>query len=328
MSDTVVDVGVVGVGNMGANHARTYASMDGVNLAGVTDADTEQATEIAAQYGTETLDEASLFETVDAATIAVPTEFHYGLTKDALENGVDVLVEKPFIADPDNGRDLIACAEANDAVIQVGHVERFNPVVETLADLLADETVIAAQAHRLMPPPDRSIDDSATMDLMIHDLDLVLALLTPSIDACHGVGTADGRYAVGTLEFGQDGMATLTASHVTEEPVRRLTFSTADRRIKADLLDHTIEIHHAGADGPTDTHGVTCRDAEVVEEFTPPNTDPLEQELQAFRECVTTGTVPRVTARDGIEAVEVAQAIDADRKHNSGSADALKVRPD
>lgn len=321
MSESGVDIGVIGVGSMGANHAQGYASMDGVTLGGVADADPDQATTIADRFDTTALEVDALLETVDAVSVAVPTEYHYGLTRSAVDAGVDVLVEKPFVADPANGRELIECASANDVLIQVGHVERFNPVVETVDRLLTDQDVIAAQAHRLSPPPDRSIDDSATMDLMIHDLDLLLALLDPDIRACHGVGTAAGRYAVGTLEFEDGVVASLTASRVTEEPVRRLTFSTTAYRLKADLLTQSIELHHAGRDGPTDTDGLTCREAGVVEEFTVADSDPLDEELQSFVDSVRTRTEPRVTAADGLDVVEVAKTIEADRSPDAGASE-------
>lgn len=319
MSDSGVEVGVVGVGSMGVNHVESYAAMDEVTLVGVADADPEQATAVADTYDTTALEVDTLYERVDAVSIAVPTEYHYGLTRDAVETGVDVLVEKPFVADPAKGRELIECATDNEAIIQVGHVERFNPVVDAVEELLADQDVIAAQAHRLMSPPDRPIDDSATMDLMIHDIDLVSTLLDGGIEACHGVGTAGGRYTVGSVVFDDGSVASLTASRVTEQPVRRLSFTTTAYRLNADLLTQSIEIHHAGNAGPTDTDALKCRETGVVEEFSVGDTDPLDRELDSFIECVTTRTQPRVTAADGVDAVEVAKAVDDDRGADPGA---------
>lgn len=135
---------------MGNHHVRVYDEFPGAELAGVTDADPERAEAIAAEYSTETFDVDELIDRIDVATVTVLTEYHYEVTRRCIDVGVDVLVKKPIFGDPDRGRELVRAAERADVALQVGHVERYNPVVETLEDIVPDLDVIAVEAERLV----------------------------------------------------------------------------------------------------------------------------------------------------------------------------------
>ncbi|WP_256391975.1 Gfo/Idh/MocA family protein [Natronoarchaeum rubrum] len=309
MSDRI-RAGVVGVGSMGANHARVYDELDATELAGVYDADTERAREVADRLGTEALPLDELLETAAAVSIAVPTRFHHETASECIEREVDVLVEKPFVADPAEGRDLVERAAERDVTLQVGHVERFNPVVTALQELVDDLDVFAVSAERLGPPLDRDIGDSVVTDLMIHDLDVVLDTFGGSVQSVAATGRDDGSYAVANAEFDSGVVARFAASRVTQEKVRELTISARDCRVKADFIDQTIEIHRSSS--PEFVRGdgnVRHRHENVVERVTVERREPLKNELRSFVEAAATNTEPVVSGEDGLRALELTETI-------------------
>lgn len=311
MSEPPLHAGVVGVGSMGENHARIYDDLDDVTLAGIFDASAERARTVAARYDTRAMDLDTFVDAVDLATIAVPTAHHYDLTRTCLRNGIDVLVEKPFVDDPEAGRDLIAVADDHDATIQVGHVERFNPAVQTLRDLVDDLDVMSVTARRLGPPPNREIEDTAVTDLMIHDVDVLLDLVDGSLVSYDAFGTAECRYATAALAFDSGVVGHLTASRVTQEKVRELTISAAECRVKVDYLDQSVEIHRASTPEYLDADDdVRYRHENVVEQLTVEREEPLTNELRSFVEAVATGSEPVVTAEEALDVLEVTKAID------------------
>jgi predicted dehydrogenase len=311
VSDPPLRAGVVGVGCMGENHARVYDDIDDATLAGVFDVSTDRATAVADRFDTRALSLDELAETVDIASIAVPTAHHYDVATTCIRNGVDVLVEKPFVADPERGRDLIAVAEEHDATVQVGHVERFNPAVETLRSLVDGLDIVSVTARRLGPPPERDIADTAVMDLMIHDIDVVLDLVDESVASYDAFGTAGGRYATAALAFDSAVVGHLTASRVTQETVRELTISAADCRVKMDYMDQSVELHRATSPEylaeESDGH---YHHENVVERLSVDQGEPLANELRSFVDSVVTGSEPVVTAEEGLTVLELTQAID------------------
>lgn len=309
MSESV-KAGVIGVGSMGQNHVRVYRDLPGVELVGVYDADFERAEEIADEYDTAALTMGELLETSDAVSIAVPTQYHYDAARECIDAGVNVLVEKPFVADPKNGRKLIDFAEERDVTLQVGHVERFNPAVRTLMDLVDDLDVIAVTTERLGPPLDREIDDSAVMDLMIHDIDIVLAIAGGDVQTVNAVGTNEGAYAAANIQFDDDTVAELTASRVTQEKVRQLTISAVDERVKVDYIDQSIEIHRQSAPEYVDDGDVRYRHENVVEKLTVDQGEPLNKELASFTDAVRTGSDPVVSGEAGLRALEITRKLD------------------
>lgn len=306
-----VKAGVIGVGSMGQNHARVYDELTETSLVGVYDADPDQARSVADSHGTEAMPLDDLLASAEVVSIAVPTQYHYEMASQCIEQGVDVLVEKPFVADPADGRDLIERADRHDVTLQVGHVERFNPVVSALQRIISDLDVVAVCAERLGPPLDREIDDTAVMDLMIHDIDVVLDLLDGDVRSIDATGTDDGSYAVANVELDSGVVSSFTSSRVTQEKVRGLTISARDCRVKADYIDQTIEIHQSSSPSYVERDGnVRYRDENVVEHVTVEQREPLKNELQSFVEAATTGTPPVVTGEDGLRVLQITRSID------------------
>ncbi|WP_440992012.1 Gfo/Idh/MocA family protein [Haloarchaeobius baliensis] len=316
MSDVVQDpqarlaAGVIGVGSMGRNHARVYDDLAETRLAGIYDADRERSEAVAEEFDTSAREIDALLDVVDLVSIAVPTEYHFELARRAIQAGVDILVEKPFVQDLDRGRALVRMADRHDVTIQIGHVERFNPTVSVLSQVVEDLDVIAIEAERLGPPPERNIPDSAVMDLMIHDVDLVWSLLDGSVESCSGYETADGRYAVGTLEFDTDALCTLTASRVSREQVRTLSVSAQDCRVKADLLEQRVEVHRKSDPKYAARDESDCRGGDVVEHVSVADGEPLERELRSFARTVDEDGTPTVSGEDGLRVLEMTRAIE------------------
>jgi predicted dehydrogenase len=304
-------VGVVGVGSMGQNHARVYRELPDAKLMGVTDAATETAQAIASEYDTQYRELSDLLSVCDAVTVAVPTAYHYEVASQCIEADVDVLVEKPFVETAENGRRLASYARDNDVALQVGHIERFNPAVQALLDLVADLDVIAVDAHRLGPPVDRQIDESAVMDLMIHDVDVLLALFGDEVAHVGAVGNRDATYASANVSFESGVVGQLTASRVTQEKVRQLTVTAEDCRVSVDYIDQCIDITRRSAPEYVREDGsVTHRHERVVEELSIENCEPLKAELDAFVTASRTGTEPPVTGADGVAALELTEHIE------------------
>ncbi|WP_135303641.1 Gfo/Idh/MocA family protein [Haloarcula amylovorans] len=308
---TPTPVGVIGVGSMGRNHARVYRELPTTELVGVYDADEENARAVAEEYDTRYRSLDDLLSAVEAVSIAVPTQYHFDTARECIDAGVDVLVEKPFVSDAEEGERLIEFADERNVNIQVGHVERFNPAVSTLLDLVEDLDIIAVDAHRLGPPLDREIDESAVMDLMIHDIDILLALVDDEVDAVDAVGNRNARYASANLAFESGVVGQLTASRVTQEKVRKLTISAETCRVTVDYIDQTLEVTRGSAPEYIREDGeFTHRHESFVEQLSVENREPLKHELDAFVESVRTGTEPPVTGEDGLRALELVKEID------------------
>ena len=310
-TEAPVRAGVIGVGSMGRNHARVYSELPGVELVGVSDRDRQRAATVAGQYGTEPLPFEDLLDATDVASIAVPTAAHYPVATACIDAGVHALIEKPFVAEPEEGRDLIRRADEAGVTLQVGHVERFNPAVIALQDVVSDLDVIAISARRLGPPRDRAIGDSAVLDLMTHDIDVVLSLLDAEVESVEAVGVRENAHAAAHLTFDDGTVAELTASRVTQQKIRRLAVTARDCRVNVDYAGQSVDIHRHSMPEYIEADGdLRYRHESIVERPTVQNGEPLKKELASFVECATTGEEPVVTAEDGLRVLEVAQEID------------------
>ena len=311
MTDDAMTAGVVGVGSMGQNHARVYDELSETELVGIFDVDDGRAADVADEYGTTARSMEDLFDVADIVSIAVPTQFHYENARRALESDVHVLVEKPFVADPENGRELVELAADRNLTLQVGHIERFNPAVQTLRNLVDDLNIHAVSTERVGPPIDRAIDDSVVMDLMIHDLDIVLDIVDGGVDSYDAVGTPDCRYATATLSFDSGVTASLTTSRVTQEKVRGLTISAEDCRVKVDYIDQRIEIHRSSVPTYIDDESlVRHRHENFVETLTVDEVEPLKRELESFAHAAKTGTAPVVDGEQGLCVLKLTKSLD------------------
>ena len=306
-----IRAGVVGVGSMGQNHARVYAELPGVELVGVADVDAERASEVAASHDTAALAKGELLDRADAVSIAVPTAHHASLARECIEAGVDVLVEKPFVSEPSEGRALERLADEQGVIVQVGHVERFNPAVRAVAEILDEQEIIAVDAQRLGSPRERTIADNAVMDLMIHDIDVLLSLIDEEVTTVNALGAEDNRYIDAQLRFDGGVVASLTASRVTQKKVRQLSITTRECWIAVDYIDRSVEIHrHSLPEYVERKSGMHYRHEGVVERPMVDSGEPLKEELASFVDCVRERKAPLVTAADGLRALSVARKID------------------
>jgi predicted dehydrogenase len=303
--------GVIGVGSMGQHHARVYAELADIDLVGVCDADADRAASVAERSDARVLSRDALVEAIDLVSIAVPTTYHYEVARDCIERGVAVLVEKPFVADREDGVRLASLAAEYGVRVQVGHIERFNPAVDAVRDVLDAGDVVAVDAQRLSPPLDRAMDDSAAFDLMIHDIDILFSLVGDDVASINALGTRENRYIDAQLGFENGVVASLTASRVTQEKVRELSITTDDAWIVVDYLDQSIEIHRHSLPEYIEQQGeLRYRHEGIVERPIVESAEPLQRELSSFVDCVTTGREPVVTAADGLRALDVAKRID------------------
>ena len=304
--------GVIGVGSMGRHHARVYRELPEVDLVGVYDADHDRAREVADEHGTKPLSLDGLVETADVVSIVVPTQYHREMAERAIEAGTDILVEKPLAPDAEEARAIVDAAEEADVTLQVGHIERFNPAVRAVAEFADELDIIAVEAQRQGPPvEDREVGGVVT-DLMIHDIDVIAAMVDREVTdvQANGTSTDDGNYVTAVLTFDDDTVATLTASRVTAKKVRELAVTAEDCRVDVDYTSQDVTItrrtdpEYVAADD-----GLRFRSETLVERPTVNNGEPLKKELASFVEAAREGATPVVTGEDGLRAVELADRV-------------------
>jgi predicted dehydrogenase len=309
MSETV-KAGVVGVGNMGSHHARVYSELTGVDLVGVSDVDGQRARAVAEQFDVETYGRESLLDRVDIVSIAVPTEYHYEIGLEAIEAGTHLLIEKPFVRDLDAGRELMEAAHNCDLVLQVGHIERYNPAFEAFKEVMAESDPIAIASRRQGPPVDRNGSDDVVFDLMIHDIDIVTTIADAPVASISAMEVDNNPHVVAQFRFENGLIATLTASRVTQERIRDLAITAEECQIDVDYMDQSVQIHrHSLPEYVVADGDVRYRHESVIERPTVENGEPLKNELEEFTDAVRTGDEPRTPAADGLRTVELASRI-------------------
>ncbi len=294
---TDIALGVAGVGAIGQNHARVLASLPGVKLAAIYDTDAARAAEIAAQYGTRavtTLDE--LAAICDAVTVATPTVTHYETGRRLLALGRHVLIEKPITDNTEQAQELADMAKTGGLVLQVGHIERFNPVLSLIEEHLTQPRFI--EAHRLSPFPNRSTDIGVVLDLMIHDLEIILHLVKSRVESVDAVGipvlTRREDIANARIRFANGCVANVTASRISPEKMRKLRVFQSDAYLSLDYQAQEGKIHRLTPSGI------------VAEEVTVEKDEPLKLELAAFAQCARLGHEPRVGGHEAAAALELA----------------------
>lgn len=306
---TPVPVAVVGGGNMGANHIRVYDELPEAELVGVVEPDPERAEEIADKYSVPVVDRVADLEGARAATVAVPNRLHREVAEICLDEGMDVLVEKPLATTVADAETIVDAAEEAEAVLQVGHIERFNPAVEVLGEILKNEDIIALETNRLGPFNEHLSEESVVFDLMIHDIDIIESTVDSGVEYVDAVGV-DSRsekidHAIANLEFENGTIATATASQVTQKRVRNLTVTTENTYIELDYQDQHIVVHRRGLGEQTTVEGRTGYRTESISETPFVRTrEPLKNELEHFLSRVEDRDIPRVSGTDGIKSVE------------------------
>lgn len=299
--------GVIGVGYLGKFHAQKYAALPDVELIGVADADPARAEEVARSCGCRAVaDYRALLDGVDLVSIVVPTEHHYAVARGCLEAGLHILVEKPVTRTLEEADELIRLAQAKGRVFQVGHVERFNPAVLALQAVL--ERPLFIESYRLASFKPRGTDVSVVLDLMIHDIDIILNLVESEIADVRPIGfpvlTDEVDIGHARLEFANGCIANVTASRVSDKAMRKVRVFQQDAYLSIDLHNPKFVCWRRLRDD-----GGAARLAS--EEKTFPQSDLLLEEIRAFVHAVKDGTPPLISGADGKRALEVALRISA-----------------
>ena len=296
---------VIGVGHLGRHHARILATLPGVSLTGVVDINRDRATQIASQFGTTAFSHVDeIAEKLDLAVIAVPTESHAAIALPLLESGVHTLVEKPVTQTVTEADTLIAAAKRAGVVLAVGHSERFNPAVAVARPYIKDPRFI--EVHRLGTSPDRSLDIDVVLDLMIHDLDLILSIVASEVESVDAVGvpvlTPRIDIANARLRFTNGCIANLTASRISKEAIRKIRFFQRDAYVSIDTASRDVEmwsvVPQPGA-APKIGGG----------KLAVPSAEPLKGELEDFVAAVRDRRPPEVSGEQGRAALALAVRI-------------------
>ena len=304
MNGKKIRVAVVGVGDFGRNHVRVWRELEGAELVGVVDTDGERAARVAAEFGVSAIPSTQVLAgIVDAVSLAVPTVEHARIGCRLLEQGIDVLVEKPMAASLEQADELIAAAKRHGRILQVGHLERFNPAVVAVEAIL--QRPLFFEVHRLGVFSPRSLDVDVVYDVMIHDLDILLALVGAPVTDLKAVGirvlTDKVDIAHARLEFATGAVANLTASRISTERVRKMRFFQEREYISLDYTRQDalrIRVRGGGAEPQMEFEKLPTQAEE-----------PLRAELRAFLECVRTRNAPRVDGDAGRRALELADRV-------------------
>ena len=305
-------VGVIGVGHLGRHHARLYAALPQAELVGIVDVDPERAATIAEQHGTRVFESAeALAGAVDAVSVAVPTGAHATVAIPLLEAGVHVLIEKPLAASLDEADAILEAARRNDRRVMVGHSERFNPAVSVFAREVSKPRFF--EIHRLAAFTARSTDIDVVLDLMIHDLDLLLHLDGTEVTSVDAVGVAaltdKVDIANARLRFASGCVANLTASRISVESLRRIRVFEKNRYLSCDTGKRHVERHEldvASAAAAAAGQGLPQVRHDVLEV---PDAEPLGEELAAFVDAILAGRRPPVDGDQARAALAVAYRV-------------------
>ena len=302
-----IRVGVVGTGHLGTFHTKMYSALEkrkrtGIALAGVCDVRKDIAKKIARKYNTDHYtDYRDLIDKVDAVSIVVPTSLHYKVAKDFLKAGIHVLVEKPITKTLDEADELIKLSKAKNLVLQVGHIERFNSAVRSIESLLKKPRFIECQRLGSIKKKKRIKDVGVVLDLMIHDIDIILGLLHSKVKDIEAVGISTvSRHedlANVRLTFQNSAIADITASRVTKEETRKIRIFQEDSYILLDFLHQEAFLYKKNSKG-LDKQKIKIR-----------KKDPLKVELKSFIDCVRNKKKPVISGHEGRQALEVALAI-------------------
>jgi predicted dehydrogenase len=313
-----VRAGVVGAGHMGQYHILVYAELWDVDLVGLVDIDAATVTRLAAQYDTQAFaDYRDLFDKVDVVSIAVPTPLHFQIAREFMEAGIDVLVEKPLTPTLEEARELFRIAREQNVVLHVGHVERFNGAVQELRKIVVSPILV--ESRRLGPFVPRVQHDTVIMDLMIHDVDIVLGLVDAEIREIMVTGARvhSDRPDVANVQivFENGALAIITGSRATEQKIRTLAITQPDAYIFLNYTDQDIQIHRrAASEYILNRESIRYRQESLVEHLFVHKENPLKLEinhlLTAARERQRTGRVD-LSEHDDVRSLGVALAIEA-----------------
>lgn len=319
-------VAVIGVGQMGRHHARIYSALPAIKLVGVCDMDLARAKRVASEFGTEALpDYRALLAGVDAVTIAVPTEAHAEVACEFLAAGIDVLLEKPISRTLEEADQIIQSAHAHEALLFIGHLERFNPALRAVAPIVHKPQFF--EAHRLGSFSERSLDIDVIMDLMVHDLDIISSLVSspPRTISAVGIPVLTHRLDIANarIEFQNGCVANITASRISKERVRKLRFFQPFQYVSIDYTQQEAEVF------TLDSRPHDSSRPEILHRYLEvEKAEPLRLEIVAFLNSVRARTAPPIDGPAGRRALSLAldvrAAIDG---HTQGAGEALQPPP-
>lgn len=295
-----IKVGVIGVGHLGSIHAKIYKQIPGCTLVGVCDSDPVRLKEVSASLRVPGYtDITQLFGKIDAASVAVPTRLHHKISEELLKHNVHLLVEKPFTVNLEEADQLIELAKKQGLILQVGHIERFNSAFTATQKIIKNPKFI--ECHRLSSFPNRSLDVGAVLDIMIHDIDIVLGLVDSPIERTESVGinvlTAFEDIANSRLTFKNGCIANLTASRISDETIRKIRIFQEDAYISLDYKNAEASVYRK------------LQDKIIKERLPIEKEQPLQKELASFVDCVINKKEPLVSGSVAREALEVALTI-------------------
>jgi predicted dehydrogenase len=332
-----IKIGVIGVGHLGRHHARVYSQIPEVQLVGVQDTDSEKAQKVSKEFDTryfENLDD--LLEKLDAVSLVVPTTFHYSLACEILNQGKNLLIEKPITETVKQAEELVSIAKAKNLILQVGHIERFNPAFKTIENLKLEPKFI--ESHRLAQFDPRGTDVAVILDLMIHDLDLILSLVKSKVKRIESAAVAvisdSEDIANARLTFENGCVANITSSRISAHPLRKMRLFEKNSYISLDFLERSVEIYKL-----VDANFVPEEEKEkksvvgnipigevgktiIYEKPEIKTEDMLTSEIESFLNAVKSKTRPKVSGEDGKRALEVALEIAGKAKEHKDWADA------
>lgn len=308
MKERKTRIAVIGVGHLGEYHVQKYSAHPDVDLVGVVDTDRRRALDIARRYGTRAYESREeIMDLVDGASLAVPTESHFEVARDILSKGIHLLVEKPITCTLEHADQLVALAGERELVLQVGHVERFNPAVVKMESLLKNPIFI--ESHRLSLFTSRGTDVDVVLDLMIHDLDIILHTVRSELRELHAVGMSviTGKTDIANVRmiFQNGTVANLTANRASNRALRKIRIFQRDAYISVDCMKREINITRL------DEHeGDPQRFPQITSKrLSYPDSDPLADQIHSFVAAVRNHSNPVVTGEDGRKALRVALAI-------------------
>ncbi len=295
-----VRVGIIGVGYLGTQHARILSYLEEAELKGVADIDFQKAMQIGNRHGVAYYQNyGDMLDEIDAAVVSTPTTEHFSIAMDLLRRGKSVLVEKPITETTEQGEQLIEAAKSNGLILQVGHLERFNPAVEAVETMIREPRFIEVQ--RLGSFSSRSLDIDVVLDLMIHDLDIIAALIKDEVSVIRATGihvlSEKIDIANARLEFKSGCVATLTASRVHQGKVRKLRIFEPTVYYSIDYIDQEVKIF------PLDRSQTDIKTLRIQKE------EPLNKELRSFLDCVRLGKTSKVSGEEGLRALRLAYGV-------------------
>jgi len=296
----MIRVAVIGIGAIGIHHARIFSGLEGVELTGVVDIDIKRAEDAASRYGGKPYDNhLDVIDYVDAVSIAVPTTSHFPVAMDFIRHGRDLFVEKPITATLEEAETLVSETDRRGLILQVGHIERFNAGVELISSLVSNPQFI--ESERLSPFSGRGVDVDVTLDLMIHDIDIILSIVDSEIADIKATGTnvlTDSiDVARAWIEFSNGCVAEVVTSRIAEEVSRRLSIFQHNTVLRLDYLSQEVTCHRRRGSNIS------------IDVMRPQRREPLREQLMSFIRCVRNRERPLVSGHEGERALRVALKI-------------------